>query len=90
MLYSSGVNGIFHSTKTLLQEIESPTASLVSRKLETSDPSEVNEHFLLERVGELLNQEAEGSAPASGANTPITEPEKLKFAKPRGPARRAR
>ena len=60
-----------------------------TRKIETSDPSEINEEFL---VAEVLRDSADvssgGETPESGARTPIGAGEGQRFAKPRGPARR--
>jgi hypothetical protein len=67
MLYSAGVQGFTHSVKGL--------GLKVTKKAETSDPSEVNEAWL----------KTELAASSSGAATPIAD---RGFAKPRGPTRK--
>ena len=80
MLYSSGMLLVYHNAKNLL----APTlATLATRKVETSDPKEVNEHFLRTVVGPELG----GGDDGSGASTPAHEEQKG-FARPKGPARR--
>jgi twinfilin-like protein len=71
MLYSSGSSSVFQRTKFLLST--SPSSVLYSRKIETSDPKELTERFLVDELG------------FAG---PGVEGEKVSFAKPRGPARR--
>jgi len=67
MLYSAGVQGFMHSVKQL--------GLNVTKKAETSDPSEVNEAWL----------KAELATSSSGASTPAAA---RGFAKPRGPTRK--
>ena len=67
MLYSAGVQGFVHSVKGLGLQ--------VTKKAETSDPSEVNEAWL----------KAEVAASSSSAATPTAD---RGFAKPRGPTRK--
>lgn len=92
MIYSSGSRGVFQSAANLAKEITSPNATLLSRKVETSEPKELDEHYLKQEVESLIHDEGKetgGSTPASGTATPAVDSER-KFAKPRGPARRAR
>ena len=68
MLYSAGVQSFVHNVKGLGLQ--------VTKKAETSDPSEVNEAWL----------KAELAASSSGAATTSTTDRG--FAKPRGPTRK--
>ncbi|EKM55456.1 uncharacterized protein PHACADRAFT_256091 [Phanerochaete carnosa HHB-10118-sp] len=80
MLYSSGMLLVYHNAKNLL----APTlATLVTRKVETSDPKEVSELFLKSVVGPELGNDDN----ASGSATPVHDDQKG-FARPKGPARR--
>ena len=81
MLYSSGASGVFQSAKLIL---EGSPSVLASRKVETSDPKELNEAYLRAELGH------EGSSGnPSGAATPVERIEEKKpFAKPKGPGRR--
>lgn len=82
MLYSCGTLAVFRYGKDLLQ-LRSST--LLSRKVETSDPSELNEKHLLVELGPVLGANANDSN--SGTATPM-EVEKKPFARPKGPARK--
>ncbi|TFK76569.1 actin depolymerizing protein [Pluteus cervinus] len=79
MLYSSGSASVFNAIKTLFGEVLVPQSELSSRKIETSDPTELNEAYLRSELG-LDNA---GEKP----QTVVTE-EKKPFARPRGPAKR--
>lgn len=81
MLYSSGMLLVFHHAKSLVE----PRATLVTRKVETSDPGELNEHFLRSVLGPNLDSL---SPHGSGASTPAQEDQKPLFARPKGPPRR--
>lgn len=80
MLYSSGMLLVYHNAKNLLS---STLATLVTRKVETSDPKEVNEHFLKS----VLGPEIGGGDDGSGTSTPVHEEQKG-FARPKGPVRK--
>ncbi|KAG6911437.1 hypothetical protein DXG01_014511 [Tephrocybe rancida] len=72
MFYSSGVATTYLATKVLL-----PPGALAARKIETSDPTELDEQYLREELGLDLD------AP------PLeVQEEKKAFARPKGPARR--
>jgi len=77
MLYSSGSGSTYTSVKGILAS-KKPPVPLASRKIETSDPKEVDEAFLKAELG----RSSEGSA--VDTNSPVAKP----FAKPRGPGRR--
>jgi twinfilin len=66
MIFSSGVSSVLTTAKNI--------GVVVAKKVETSDPQELNEAFL----------RAELSSVGSGTD------EKKLFAKPRGPARKQR
>ncbi|KAF9265739.1 actin depolymerizing protein [Marasmius fiardii PR-910] len=95
MVYSSAAVIFFREVQAKIQAITGPDPSTVvnSRKIETSDPSEINEEFLAAEVirSSLSISDAPGGdgsdTPGSGARTPLATGDK-KFAKPRGPARR--
>jgi twinfilin len=75
MLYSSGAPGVYQYAQSIL---ESSTSVLTARKIETSDPKELDEVYLKDKLG-LVNQESE-----TGESFEAKKP----FAKPRGPGRR--
>jgi twinfilin len=95
MLYSSGALVFFREVQAKIKS--TGTSSVVNtRKIETSEPTELDEAFLLSELrydgsakAESQQLGGEGSAtPGSGARTPLGTAEEKKFAKPRGPARR--
>ncbi|KAH7340854.1 hypothetical protein B0J17DRAFT_653063 [Rhizoctonia solani] len=71
MLYSSGV-------ASLVNDVKAQLGITVSKRLESSDPSELDLAWLRNEL----------TPSGSGAATPATEDVKKPFAKPRGPARR--
>jgi len=81
MVYSSGLLSVFHAVKAIL-----PPDTLASRKIETSDPGEINEEFLRTELGltEDVSLTNTSIAKESGDNGD----EKKPFARPKGPARR--
>ncbi|KAH9951888.1 actin depolymerizing protein [Amylocystis lapponica] len=83
MLYSSSFLSVFQAAQKALSSSGSPS-TLLSRKVQTSTPSELDESFLASELGLNGNSAAGGET----ASTPLAEPEKKAFAKPRGPARR--
>jgi len=72
--------------KTLLSS--SSTISIASRRVETSDPSVIDEEFLRSGLG--YDSAPAGATGISGVEprAPLPSEEKKAFAKPRGPARR--
>lgn len=74
MLYSSGSTTTYNAAKSILASL-SPPASIVSRKVETSEPKELDEAYLMTELG-FQDQ----PQPPTGAPKP--------FAKPKGPPRR--
>jgi twinfilin len=82
MLYSSGMLLVFQAAKSLL---EHTSATLLPRKIETSDPKEVNEQFLKSALGASFGGE---ESQRSGASTPAQDEQKPMFARPKGPARK--
>jgi twinfilin-like protein len=86
MIYASGALGVFITAKNIFTTDSGPGSSsvLASRKIETSNPKELNEAYLRAEYG------SEGvGAPGSGAGTPgVVDEEKKPFAKPKGPGRR--
>lgn len=77
MVYSSGALAIFREAKALLEA--TPSFLLAPKKLETSDPSELTEQYLMQELGfnNLTADSTHNSATQGSA-----------FARPRGPARR--
>ncbi|CUA74933.1 Twinfilin [Dictyostelium discoideum] [Rhizoctonia solani] len=71
MLYSSGV-------ASLVNDVKAQLGITVSKRLESSDPAELDLAWLRNEL----------ASPGSGNATPTTEDVKKPFAKPRGPARR--
>ncbi|ESK94229.1 protein tyrosine kinase [Moniliophthora roreri MCA 2997] len=97
MLYSSGALIFFREVQAKIKSTASSEPSTVvnTRKIETSEPTELDEAFLLSELrydgsnqAESQQLGSEGSVPGSGARTPLGTVEEKKFAKPRGPARR--
>jgi twinfilin len=83
MLYSSGALGVFASAKTILGSESSSV--LASKKIETSDPKEIDEAFIRAELG----VDGGESVPGSGVGTlSLRDDEKRPFAKPKGPGRR--
>jgi twinfilin len=76
MLYSSGSTTTFQAVKNILNS-SSVLITVQSRKIETSDPQELNETFLITELGLDLDKE-------SG----ITAVDSKAFARPKGPPRR--
>jgi twinfilin-like protein len=77
MVYASGANGVYQTAKILL---EGSTSVLATRKLETSDPREIDEAYLRMALGY-------GSSKAAGST--VSPPlEKKPFARPKGPGRK--
>lgn len=81
MVYSSGSSSVLQVAKTLLAW---PLAYLASRKIETSDPAELDEEFLKAELGFQAINPGEGE---SGSNT-LKDGGKRAFARPKGPGKR--
>ncbi|KLO13551.1 actin depolymerizing protein [Schizopora paradoxa] len=80
MVYSLAAASLLQTAKTFLAGSK---ANLVAKKLETSDPSEINAEFIVSRLN-LDREDPEGNATTSRPGS--SEPKA--FAKPRGPGRR--
>ena len=84
MLYSSAVLFVVKEVKGFLESAGS-TSTLSARKVETSDPSELDEKHLVTELGL-----AGSDAPTVVGGGPADNGEKKPFARPRGPAKKAR
>jgi twinfilin-like protein len=85
MLYSSGSYAVFRYAKSIVTSV-GLTSVFASRKIETSDPTELDESYLKSELN--LSQEL---VSRSGSHGLTENPEEKKaFAKPRGPARKVR
>ena len=73
MIYSSSATSVYQSAKSL-------SLPLASRKIETSDPKEIDESFLRTELGLATSESTDSSA--------RKEEEKKPFARPRGPGRK--
>ncbi|KAI0636776.1 actin depolymerizing protein [Trametes polyzona] len=82
MLYSSAVLSVVREVKELLTSSGS-SSTVASRKVETSDPSELDEKFLIAELG--LSR---SDASAGAAGIPTEGSDKKPFARPKGPGRR--
>jgi twinfilin-like protein len=80
MLYSVSSRALYTAVQTLFQSTDT-TSVLASRKVETSDPQEINEKFLISELGPASTDGA------SAASTPVVEEQK-RFARPKGPGRK--
>lgn len=83
MLYSCSTAIIGHHARQLL---ELRPSQLLTRRIETSNPKELNEAYLKADLASALGEETH-SAGGSGFATPV-ESEKKPFARPKGPARK--
>lgn len=79
MLYSSGMLVVFHHAKSLLQP--SPV-KLVQRKIETTDPQELDAVYMQRFEDEEFDPKPNVAA------VPVQEEQKPMFARPKGPARK--
>jgi len=73
MLYSSGSSSVYLTAKSLL-----PALLLAPRKVETSDPHELDASFLHAELGQS-NEPSRGSTPNLS---------RVAFARPKGPPRK--
>lgn len=85
MLYSSGSTSVFQAAKTFLS---SSNSHLNTRKVETSDPTELDEAFLKSELG--FDNVTTGGGDSATIKTPLGGDTSKSFAKPRGPARKIR
>jgi len=76
MIYSSGSTSTFQTAKNILTSL-SPPVVMMARKVETSDPTELDEEYLKIELG----------CTDKGANAPLAAAPRG-FAKPKGPPRR--
>ena len=89
MVFSSACNGVLETLRRLPETLGgAAVAEVLRRRVETSDPREIDGRFLELEFGR--GKGGEGEVGASGAASPAPQQEERKFAKPRGPARRAR
>ncbi|KAI0727196.1 actin depolymerizing protein [Fomitopsis betulina] len=79
MIYSSGKLSTYLDAKKVL-ELEGSSTIIAERKIETSDPTELDEKYLALELGR------DGTARSSDAN-PVQD-EKKAFARPKGPGRK--
>ncbi|TBU35777.1 hypothetical protein BD311DRAFT_680384 [Dichomitus squalens] len=84
MLYSSAVLFVVKEVKEFLSSTGS-TSTLSSRKVETSDPSELDEKYLVSELGL-----AGADVPTSAASGPAEGGDRKPFARPKGPGRKPR
>ncbi len=82
MVYSLAAASLMQTAKGLLA---GSRANLVTKKLETSDPSEIDAQFIVSRLN-LDREDPEGSSTTT-SRPGSSEPKA--FAKPKGPGRRA-
>ncbi|KAF8201637.1 hypothetical protein BJ912DRAFT_946001 [Pholiota molesta] len=75
MLYSSGSTTTYQAAKQILASL-TPAVTLAARKIETSDPKELDEAYLTAELGL-----------SSSDNAPVSNPPKA-FSRPKGPPRR--
>ncbi|KAI0332117.1 actin depolymerizing protein [Cubamyces sp. BRFM 1775] len=83
MLYSSAALSVVRNVKDILGSSGS-TSTLASRKVETSDPSELDEKYLAAELG-LVGSDAPTGATGLPSELPDNKP---KFARPKGPGRK--
>jgi twinfilin-like protein len=76
MIYSSGSTSTFQTAKNILSSL-SPPVVMMSRKVETSDPTELDEEYLKAELGWT---EESGNVPLNVSPR--------RFARPKGPPRR--
>ncbi|KAH7890002.1 actin depolymerizing protein [Phlebopus sp. FC_14] len=79
MVYSSGALSIYRAVKALIGE--GPRCALASRKIETSDPKELNEDYFRQELGLSDGTGNSNHRPTAGMQKPS-------FARPKGPGRR--
>ena len=83
MVYSSGVSSVFLAAKNILLASSSTVdIHIATRKIETSDPAEINESFLIAELGHSKSQDDIGDV------THMKTDEQKLFARPKGPGRR--
>jgi twinfilin len=85
MVYSSGVSSAFLTAQNILRASSATNIQVASRKIETSDPTEIDEDFLMAELGLEKSIEREDNM---GRVTQMARDDQKLFAKPRGPGRR--
>jgi twinfilin-like protein len=80
MVYSSGALLVFQSAKSILAD--SASSVLAAKKIETSDPTELDEGYLKTELG--VGQGNDGGLSHPMERLGIQKP----FSKPKGPGRR--
>lgn len=100
MLYSSGVGSVYKTAGNLLSNVDG-ASPLATRKVETSDPKEINKTFLTNELGSSSTSSSSSSVPTraglrnidSGGGTSAETQRSVKeltqqFSRPRAPARK--
>ena len=82
MLYSSANLVMVKEAKDYLNN-SGTTSTFSPRKVETSDPTELDEKYFVAELGW-----AGPEAPTSAAGVPAADAEKKPFARPKGPGRK--
>jgi twinfilin-like protein len=85
MLYSTGSGSTQRWIKELLSST-TPTAQFSARKVETSEPQELTEAFIVEELG--LKGSSSDALGGNGNSNSRPNDESKPFARPRGPPRR--
>ena len=89
MVYSSGVSSVFLTAKGILSASSSSVdVHFASRKIETSDPAEINESFLISELGLENPKKLTKNPDDSGQAMQMKTDDQKLFARPRGPGRR--
>ncbi|KAI0341776.1 actin depolymerizing protein [Trametopsis cervina] len=85
MLYSSSAVSVSRAAGRLL---DGGSTKLLSRRIETSDPAEIDEAFLVSDLESVLEKTAPQTAGQGSSGTAVAADNKPAFARPRGPARK--
>ncbi|OSX65124.1 hypothetical protein POSPLADRAFT_1178769 [Postia placenta MAD-698-R-SB12] len=81
MLYSSGASSVLQSAKGILS-LSPGSSALAARRIETSDPAELTEEYLIAELG------LDPAAAAASSISTTLDGEKKAFARPKGPGRK--
>ncbi|KAF7778817.1 hypothetical protein Agabi119p4_3162 [Agaricus bisporus var. burnettii] len=84
MLYSSGSGATLHWIKEMVAS-SAPAVQIASRKIETSDPQELTEEYIIEELRLKVGGAHVGNNGNGSSSTPN---DAQPFAKPRGPSKR--
>jgi twinfilin-like protein len=88
MVYSSGVSSVFLAAKKILLASSTVDIHIAARKIETSDPAEINENFLIAELGLEKRSKSQDDIGHIGHVTHMKTDEQKLFARPKGPGRR--